>query len=289
MNPTFFTNRSVNTTRILYTPSAFARASLLYVQEIGTLQALQPHISRRTKLDSFLFFVVVDGAGELHYEGKKYDLHAGDAVFIDCMKLYAHQPNENALWTLKWVHFQGATLSAIYKKYVERGGRPVFHPEEYLSFVETLDRCFEIASGHSHIRDMELNGELAKLLTGLMQQTVRDALPQKKREHVKRVQPAMIKAYIDMNFAEKLTLESLAARFFVEKTYLARIFKAQYDISVMNYIYRVRAAKAKELLRFSDDTIEQIGKAVGMEDSNYFSRVFKKVEGISPGEYRKQW
>ena len=80
MNPTFFTNRSVNTARILYTPSAFARASLLYVQEIGTLQALQPHISRRTKLDSFLFFVVVDGVGELYYEGKKYDLHAGDAV-----------------------------------------------------------------------------------------------------------------------------------------------------------------------------------------------------------------
>ncbi len=289
MTPNLFTNRSVSTERILYSASAFARASLLYAQEIGTLQALQPHISRRTQLDSFLFFVVLDGTGELNYEGKRYALSAGDAVFIDCMKPYAHQPCETALWTLKWVHFQGVTLAEIYKKYRDRGGKPVFRPTALIPFTELIDRCYETASGHSHIRDMELNSILAELLVRIMQQTVRESGDQKHRAYTKRVQPAAVKAYIDVNFEKKLTLESLAAQFFVDKTYLARIFRAQYDSTVMNYLYRVRVTKAKELLRFTEDTIEQVGKAVGMEDSNYFSRMFKKIEGISPGEYRRQW
>lgn len=45
----------VNTTRIIYTPSEFAKTSLLHVQEIGTLQAQKPHVSKREDLDSYLF------------------------------------------------------------------------------------------------------------------------------------------------------------------------------------------------------------------------------------------
>ena len=43
------------------------------------------------------------------------------------------------------------------------------------------------------------------------------------------------------------------------------------------------------LLRFTDMTVDEIGAAVGMADANYFSRMFRKVEGISPRGYRKQW
>ena len=45
----------------------------------------------------------------------------------------------------------------------------------------------------------------------------------------------------------------------------------------------------KQLLRFTDMTVDEIGVAVGMGDANYFSRMFRKVEGSSPSEYRKQW
>lgn len=58
-------------------------------------------------------------------------------------------------------------------------------------------------------------------------------------------------------------------------------------------IVRVKIAKritrAKQLLRFTDMTVDEIGAAVGMGDANYFSRTFRKVEGISPSEYRKRW
>jgi len=86
-----------------------------------------------------------------------------------------------------------------------------------------------------------------------------------------------------------LPLDELAERFFINKFYLTRIFKEQYGYSVVNYIMVLRIARAKQLLRFSDLSMEKIGEACGMPDANYFSRVFRRVEGTSPSEYRKQW
>lgn len=77
---------SVTSSRILYTPSTFARTSLLHLQEVGSLQAIHPHTSTRTNLTSFLCFVVLSGNGTLTYEGTTYELSAGDCVFIDCRK-----------------------------------------------------------------------------------------------------------------------------------------------------------------------------------------------------------
>ena len=69
---------SVTTSRILYTPSPFARTSLLHLQEVGSLQAIHPHTSTRTNLTSFLCFVVLSGTGSRTYEGTAYKLSAGD-------------------------------------------------------------------------------------------------------------------------------------------------------------------------------------------------------------------
>lgn len=79
---------SVQSSRILYTPSSFARTSLLHLQEVGSLQAIHPHTSTRTDLVSFLCFVVLSGKGNLKYEGVDYELGAGNCVFIDCRNVY---------------------------------------------------------------------------------------------------------------------------------------------------------------------------------------------------------
>lgn len=73
-------SHSVSSQRILYTPSEFARTSLLYLQETGSLHALAAHTSHREHLASYLFFSVTSGSGELNYNGKTYALHSGDCV-----------------------------------------------------------------------------------------------------------------------------------------------------------------------------------------------------------------
>lgn len=87
----------------------------------------------------------------------------------------------------------------------------------------------------------------------------------------------------------KIVLDHLSERFFINKFYLTKIFKETYGTTINSYLISKRITGAKQLLRFTDKTVDEIGNAVGMEDANYFSRMFRKVEGISPSEYRKQW
>ena len=297
---------SVSSSRIIYTPSTFARTSLLHLQEVGSLRALHPHTSQRSDLVSFLCFVVLSGDGELSYEGQTYQLGAGDCVFIDCRKAYSHSTgykssddhttvenhaapveNKNAnLWSLQWCHFYAPFLPAVYEKYKERGGRPVFHPDDIAPFVSLLTDLYNLAATSDYIRDMRINEKLGTLLTLLMEQSWH---PESVTVSRKRMELVEIKNYLDEHYTEKITLDDLAEHFFINKFYLSKIFKETYGTTVNNYLISKRITRAKQLLRFTDMTVDEIGVAVGMGDANYFSRMFRKVEGSSPSEYRKQW
>ena len=60
-------------------------------------------------------------------------------------------------------------------------------------------------------------------------------------------------------------------------------------MTITAYVLSVRITRAKSLLRFTDMSIEEVGAASGMSDANYFARSFKKMEGMTPGEYRRLW
>lgn len=310
---------SVTSSRILYTPSTFARTSLLHLQEVGSLQAIHPHTSTRTNLTSFLCFVVLSGNGTLTYEGTTYELSAGDCVFIDCRKAYSHSTGYNAggnntsistptcvnetvcekdtatsqstdspisLWSLQWCHFYAPSLPAIYEKYRERGGSPVFHPDDSSPFTTILTNLYTLASSSDYIRDMRINESLSALLTLLMEQSWH---PESKTVSRKRLELVEIKNYLDEHYTERIVLDDLSEKYYINKYYLIKIFKETYGSTINGYIIAKRITRAKQLLRFTDMTVDEIGNAVGMGDANYFSRTFRKVEGISPREYRKQW
>ena len=86
---------SVSSNRFIYTPSTFARSSLIHLQETGTLQATQPHTNARSGLSPCLLFTVLRKTGKLAYDGKIYALYSGDCVFIDCKKSYSHETENN--------------------------------------------------------------------------------------------------------------------------------------------------------------------------------------------------
>lgn len=286
MENSLFHGEIVTSRRTVYTPSPFARENLLYLQEVGSLKAQKPHTSRRDGLNSYLFFIVSAGSGTLEYMGKKHTLEAGDCVFIDCHSRYSHTTKEN-LWELKWVHFYSHNMFGIYQKYAERGGAAVFRPENLSDFDAVWQYIFDISTGDDYIRDMRINENLSRLLTLLMAESWHpEAITATAR---KKQNLYDIKEYINAHYKEKITLEMLSQKFFINKFYLTRVFKEQFDISVNGYIMRLRITNAKQLLRFTDKSVEDIGIECGIGPAQYFSRAFKKIEGVSPKEYRQRW
>ena len=283
---TLFHGNLVSTNRILYTPSIFAKTSLIHLQEVGILEAKQPHTSKRANLSSYLFFLILSGSGILEYDGNTYQLFSGDCVFIDCKKPYSHRTSDD-LWKLKWVHFYGPNMNNIYDKYIERGGLPKFHPEEFQRFDSLLDELLVISSSDEYVRDMLIFEKLTNLLTLLMKESWHphsNHATSSKKQNLQN-----IKDYLDLHYKDKINLDSLSEMFYINKFYLTRIFKEQFGVSINNYILQTRITHAKQLLRFTDETIEAISMECGMSDPNYFARMFKKIEGVSPGEFRRRW
>lgn len=276
---------SNDSARILYTPSAFAKQALLHLQETGILHATSPHTSRREDLSSLLFFIVLSGEGLLSYSGETYPLKAGDCVLIDCRKPYSHSTSVN-LWSLQWVHFYGNHVSEIYAKYLQRGGKCCFCPHNFDTYRELLTEISQIARGTDSIRDMLLCEKLTSLLTLIMKETT--PLESKQQEATKDTLNRL-KEYLDTHYTDKISLDELSAGFFINKFYLTRVFKEQFGQSVNSYITGRRITKAKQLLRFSDMSIEEIAGECGFTDANYFSRTFKKIEEITPGAFRHNW
>ena len=287
MNQSLFptTPYSVISNRILYTPAPWAKHALLTLQEAGSLQAMHPHSSKREQLLSYLCFVVLSGTGSLDYAGKHYLLSAGDCVFLDCRNPYRHSTSEQ-LWTLQWCHFYGMALPAIYAKYQERGGQPVFHLDDTTPVTDLLQELYTLASSLDYIRDMKINAALNQLLTVLMSYSWH---PEHAVTARKRMELDKVRAYLEEHYTENITLEELSGHFFINKYYLTKLFKEAYGITILTYLEQKRITQAKNLLRFTAMTMEEIGEAIGMKDANYFSRRFKKIEGMSPREYRKLW
>ena len=88
------------------------------------------------------------------------------------------------------------------------------------------------------------------------------------------------------DFAREIRIEDLAASCCMSESNLYAVFKKQYGISPMAYLNRYRLSVAAEKLAETDESIKEIGSAVGIKDPLYFSKLFKKSYSVSPREYR---
>ena len=149
-----------------------------------------------------------------------------------------------------------------------------------------LTGLYTIADSADYLRDMRINQELSRLLTLLMSYSWH---PENRVVSKKRMELNAVREYIDGHFKEKIVLDDLARIFYIDKYYLTKIFKEAYGVTITAYVLSVRITRAKSLLRFTDMSIEEVGAASGMSDANYFARSFKKMEGMTPGEYRRLW
>lgn len=96
------------------------------------------------------------------------------------------------------------------------------------------------------------------------------------------------KDYIKNSYKMNLSLEDMAAWTGMSPYYFSKLFKAQTGVTFIDYLTRVRIEESKKSLQYTRLSLKEIAYQIGYNDPNYFSRVFKKVEGVSPKAFRKQ-
>lgn len=100
---------------------------------------------------------------------------------------------------------------------------------------------------------------------------------------------ASLKAYLDNNFQESISLDQMAARLHINKFHLAHRFTSEYGVPPVQYLNSLRIKEAKNLLRSTDYSIAQISSNLGFSSLSYFGQSFKRATGESAGSFRKRY
>ncbi|MEH7276255.1 helix-turn-helix transcriptional regulator [Neobacillus vireti] len=145
-----------------------------------------------------------------------------------------------------------------------------FISEKYAIMIEHAETLAELDMIHSN------------MITEYSDPTIRKS----KSDNVSIVEKA--ENYIEMNFSEDISMEEMAGKLHVHPSHLMRAFKKEKGMTISHYRNLRRIKEAKQLILFSNLSMTDIAIMVGFSNPQYFSKLFKEEEGITPVEYKKK-
>lgn len=242
---------------MLAQPYASAKAAVLRVENVDNC-AVTKRIA--PELEKQLLFAVASGNGDLfqkvlYEEIRLQDCGRGDWLFVE-----VRQTVDSISWIL-------------------RNGPSGNGPQ--LLILDNLAELLLLAVDNFD------TGEMTSILEQMLDEVFDSARQPGQSENMRQT-VAQVQQYIDQNYFEELSLTQLAKQYLVESSYLSRAFKAAVGDNLMLYIAKRRMEKAKEHIRQSKLSLTEISQLVGYGDYAYFNRVFHKVTGISPREYKER-
>ena len=114
------------------------------------------------------------------------------------------------------------------------------------------------------------------------------------KQVVKKITPRLVEEmenvarFIQENYLSKITLEKAASTTHLSSFYFSKIFKQYFGMSFSDYLNDCRLKKACDLLLNPKFSIKEVAEMTGYPDQNYFSRVFQKLNGMTPSEFRNK-
>ena len=259
--------------RYIHTPSQKTRELFYYTQEIGHFKANLPYFTERAGLPSFLMKFTLGGVGKLKYHGETFQLSAGDVFFIDCKDYqYYKTVSQDAPWEMDWIHFYGGNTRRFYDEFMSQGknvfrvaGAPADNPL-HLIMQQLLKLQDHPNAKSDYLASVLIHQLLNELLLQKFQQDfAEDDIP---------TYILAMKDYLDANFQKSISLDELEQRFHLNKFQLNKEFSFYIGVPPIDYLIAQKISVAKDLLRYTSETIQVIGANCGIENPAYFSRLF---------------
>ncbi len=257
----------------------------LYLTDIGYYPNARHHFRERTSgsLQTILIYCTA-GRGKVKIGKTEHELPADSFIIIPKGKSHAYYSDADTPWSIYWIHIEGEKAS-LYNSLaeksisIERGkdSRINFRLELFEEIFRNLERGF----GTETLEYINLT--LRYLLASFTHV-----------EHFRLVNTEIEKDpvtqsinYMLENLNQSIRLEELAKVVKLSVSHFSRLFVSKTKQSPIDYFNQLKMQRACRLLDISTLSITEVAEELGYEDSFYFSRIFKKVMGTSPSQFRK--
>lgn len=267
--------------------------------QIGDGQIRMMHLHQRDRgMHNHTFFelVYILKGTATHWIGQEsMPLRAGDYFIIDPGSAHSYKDTKdfeiiNCLFLPEYIDRalgECPSLSSLLSNQVLRFGVPIdiraadriLHDED--KSVGKLIRLMENEYAQQNVGYMEL---LRCYLTQVLVLTVR-ASEHAEQSRVRHRATAAVVEYLQQNYAQPLSLDTISSRFGYTPQYLSSLFHKDTGTTIQDFLQRLRVEEACRLMD-SKVSLTELAQAVGYTDTKHFSKVFRKHKGISPREYR---
>lgn len=253
----------------------------LYPLGTGHYLKASGHHMERASHDDYLLIYCVEGSGLLQLGSRSLDVGAGHLLLLPKGLSHAYQALSRDPWSIYWVHFDGSLAEHFCSNLGLEPHAPLLQVGRNAKLIADLESLLQIRRSGYQLRPLlHTANQLRQILAYLPLLRITESSPQ-------GFDLDLIHSHMQANLHQQLDLDSLAALVNLSKFHFAKRYKALTGTSAINHFINLKIEHACQLLDISGQGISEIGYAVGYEDAYYFSRIFKKVMGISPTEYRK--
>lgn len=257
----------------------------IYITQIGYFPKASYHYRERRKgCEDNIVIYCLSGKGHYILDSKRYEVTANQFIIIPATDVYmrywadAHDP-----WTIYWIHFTGHTINGFNQFLnLDNHRGPIFTPfntkalEIWNNMYDSLEMGFSIEN-------------VTNATFGLYNFLATFLFPQRHFKVVNDEKKDIIREVIDYmrsNLDERLTVEDFAGQVGMSASYFSSVFRKATGMPPMDYFINLKMQRACHLLDTGDIRVKEVATEVGYDDQYYFSRLFKKLMGTSPEQYR---
>lgn len=235
------------------------------------------------RLDYQLLYVV-SGKTHFYFDNTEQIVAADHMVLIQPGQQQRYEYFGAEKPEVYWVHFTGNDVENILKSYHIPMDNPVFYvgassTYAYL-FKEMIHELQHCKTGFAELLSMYLRQIF--LLIQRTRQAKKTSVPTDIQEEIEYA-----RHYFNEHYNESISIGDYAASRNISVCYFQRNFKRIINYTPMQYLLTIRMNNAANLLETTDYSVGEISAIIGYEDSLYFSRLFRKIKGMSPSDYRK--
>lgn len=252
----------------------------MYLTDVGFFPRAAHHYrERKDGIEEYIFMYCTEGSGTIIVEGKEFTLGENQAFCIPHFKKHVYYACEDNPWSILWVHLKGEDTRFFP---LNDCSTIVFNSENAKNRMHFLfDLLFRVLDGNYTLGNFIYISQVLSLILAETYHREKANTTLEQNKHVTN-----IIRYMSKHLGENLTLDDIVKEFDLSKSYLNATFQKYTQHAPMDFFINLKMKRACRLLRVSDSYIYEVAQQLGYSDQYYFSRIFKKVVGVSPKEYK---
>lgn len=252
----------------------------LYPLAFGHYRRAAGHHMHREQHNDYLLIYCTDGEAYLSIEERPHPVNAGDLVLIPPGAVHRYTAAPENPWTIHWVHYTGPLADSFRLHMGFTDDMPVQHIGRQPRLLVDFNGLLSVQqTGFRTLGLVHVANRLRQLLSGI-------PLGIDQADDARQADLELIDNFMHEHLHERITLDQLAELSGLSSAHFATRYREATGVSPIQHFLHLKVEQACRLLDTTDRSFARISRMLGYDDSYYFSRLFKKIMGQSPTDYR---